>query len=1170
MVDGNITPADMLERITSAKLAAETACLTTLMAAYEIPLEIREKSARDSEKLISHIRHSNRLPYFDAICADLGLTTPEGVALLRLSESLMRVPDGPTARALIADKLTRVDWNGHRGESQSQRVSATLFALDMVSRILGKLNRRPGAARSDSLLRAMFLFPSTSFIRQGLRLLGRRFVHGTTMARAIRRARELERKGFTHSYDMLGEEALTAHDADRFFEDYTSAITALRKNCQSSDFRDNPGISIKLSALHPRYEMTQKERVLDELSDKLLTLSLLAKDLNMGLNIDAEEADRQELSLGVIERVLRNQQLAGWDGFGIVVQAYNKAAPYMLDYLYALAAELDRKIMVRLVKGAYWDKEIKRAQVEGLRDFPVYTRKSATDVAYLCCAQKLMGMTDRVYPQFATQNAQTAMTIAHLAAHRNVQSFEFQRMHGMMEPLHHELRIRFGTRCRIYAPVGRYRELLPYLARRLLENGANSSFVNQFANRRYAASAIAADPFKTLEKDNLSNRAPITRPENLFGSERVNSKGWDLHSPSTQRDIESRRAPFRTSTWDLSPKLAVNGAPKAARALFNPARPDELIGTVCDTRTVDLQAAISAATPWTGVSPEQRGRILRKASDLYESQAGEIFALLCREAGKTLRDATGELREAIDFLRYYAQQAEQLTDDEPAGVVACISPWNFPLAILTGQVAGALAAGNGCIAKPAEQSPLVAGLAVDMLHEAGVPREVLQLVPGAGEEIGAALVSSPSIAGVAFTGSTATAQAINRTMSRSMDPTVPLVAETGGLNVMIIDSTSLPEQAVSDIVTSSFQSAGQRCSAARMIYVQRDIEESFLNMLFGTMDELVTGDPWNLSTDVGPLIDEKARQRVSAHIDHARQEGRLLKQCDTPRQGHFVAPAVIRVGGIADVQEDVFGPVAHVASFRPADLGTIVESINESGYGLTFGLHTRIDTRMDDLASRLKVGNIYINRNQIGAVVESQPFGGEGLSGTGPKAGGVNYVRAFCRKTGLMHEPPDAPEVDPAKVQDMLNEAGLEVSHAGDFTNLPGPTGESNRLGQFARGTILCLGPTAEDSVAQAVQARAAGCACVQIAPGANGQLAMDGFLPRIALSTLSQFDAVALWSSPSDLREVRRALAAREGRIIPLLHAANLTPACRVERHICIDTTAAGGNAAIYHEASS
>ena len=1104
----------IFNRIVTAKLENEDKVLDALANEHVVDEQDRRRISAAAESLVIDIRRTAKVNALDALLGEYGLGSDEGVALLRLAEALMRIPDAATMDALIADKLVPVDWRSHRGKSNSRFVNAVTLALELTAFCLrGSQGQGIGAAARRFLKNA-----STPVVRIAVRRatqqLAGRFVLGSTIEQAIRKSVPAERAGFSYSYDMLGEAALTQEDADFFFDAYKTAISALKPSCTESDFRDNRGVSIKLSALHPRYEMTQRDRVLKELTERLSALAHMAKDANMGLNIDAEEADRLELSLEVIEAVLRDPGLAGWDGFGIVVQAYGKAAPHVLDWLYALAGELDRKIMIRLVKGAYWDTEIKRAQVEGLKTFPVYTRKSATDVSYLSCVQKLLGMTDRIYPQFAGHNAHTVSAILDLAGENR--SFEFQRIHGMGESLHTKVLGRSGVRCRIYAPVGEHRELLPYLARRMLENGANSSFVNQIVSRGWEASDIAADPFDTLQRARERNIQPIAEPEFLFGQERRNSTGWDLHNPATLATVDAIREPYRSGQWDRTAGFA------DSETIHNPSDPSEVVGRAGAADTAQADAALNTAVDWSGTPPAERGLILTRASDLYESHAGEMFALLCREAGRTPKDAVAELREAVDFLRYYSSEAVKLQNRHPLGLVACISPWNFPLAIFTGQVAGALAAGNGVLAKPAAQTRLIAGLAVDLLHQAGVPKDVLHFVPGSGATVGNALVSDRRVSGVAFTGSTETAARIAARMAEGQDPDSRLVAETGGLNAMIVDSTALPEQVIRDILASSFQSAGQRCSALRMLYVQSDVSEPMLKMLYGAMDEMRLGNPWDAATDVGPLIDAKAQQEIAAYIDAARSEGRLLWQCAAPEAGCFVGPAALRVNGIEDLDDEVFGPVLHVATFEAHEIDKIVAAINASGYGLTFGLHSRVDERVRSLSRRLNTGNVYVNRNQIGAVVGSQPFGGEGLSGTGPKAGGPAYLKAFTRSAFTRRPVSSGGETDAAEVQKLLTAARRLPDAPVATEEMPGPTGEANHLSHWPRGTVLCLGPSADDAARQAEIAEQAGCSAVQVADGAAGEFAHSGFLPREALATLEHVGAVALWSADDDLRRAR------------------------------------------------
>ena len=1150
--------------IRNINLADDAAVLAQLRRTAAIPQDIRDQAHSRAVALVDDIRAAKNLGLMEVFLAEYGLSTHEGVALMCLAEALLRVPDPETIDALIDDKITPSHWNEHLGKSSSSLVNASTWALMLTGKVLDDTGDGVVAALRGAVKRLGEPVIRTA-VQQAMRELGRQFVLGETIQDAISRGAKRRRRGYTFSYDMLGEAALTAADAQKNLAAYTASIMALKPFCQSPDIRRNPGISIKLSAIHPRYEFTQHARVMDELVPRTLALAKLAKDAGMGLNIDAEEADRLDLSLDVIQAVLSDASLAGWDGFGVVVQAYGKRAVPVIDWLYALAKRLDRRIMVRLVKGAYWDTEIKRAQVEGLAGFPVFSRKQATDVSYICCAKKLLGLTDQIYPQFATHNAHTVATVLELAQGRDV--YEFQRLHGMGEALHSRVLATQGTQCRIYAPVGTHRDLLAYLVRRLLENGANSSFVKQIVSKSVPATEICADPFDAWDRADGTASAAIVQPNALFGDTRKNSKGWDLNDPVDLAAIDAARAKFRNRTWECQPLTVKPCAGGERHDVFSPAGPGDTVGSVMLATAQDVEAAIAAAAPWDQPAAT-RAAILRATSHLYEENFAELFAVLCREAGKTPDDAVAELREAVDFLRFYAVECERLAGSEPRGVMSCISPWNFPLAIFTGQIAAALAAGNAVLAKPAEPTPIIASLGVALMHQAGVPRAALQLLPGLGSVVGARITATHQCDGVCFTGSTATAQTINRAMAAVTSPDAPLIAETGGINAMIVDSTALPEQAVQDIVMSAFKSAGQRCSALRILYVQADVAQRFLNMLYGAMDELRVGDPWDYSTDLGPIINAAAQKDIANHIDQARQDGRLLHQIAAPKSECFVAPAVISVRGIGDIAQEIFGPVLHVATYRSEELDRIVDDINGSGYGLTFGMHSRIDDRIAQVTSRLHVGNIYINRNQIGAIVASQPFGGEGLSGTGPKAGGPSYVERLTLSKTLRPQPVNGEWADLSRVQHAINNCVARPERI-SVRSMGGPTGESNQLSSYGRGVVLCLGASAQDAEAQAQIARQNGCTPLIIVPGATADAAIDGLLPRSALSELANFDAVVLWSSTSDQSAARAALAARGGAILPLICERHFGERCRIERHICIDTTAAGGNATLLAAAS-
>jgi len=1180
MPDTQAELTDLRARIRAHHLPDEGEVVQALAEAARLDDAARAEISAHGARLVEEVRRSSDPGLMESFLAEYGLSTKEGVALMCLAEALLRVPDEQTIDALIEDKIAPSNWGKHLGHSSSSLVNASTWALLLTGKVLSGDDGDSLAATLRGALKRLGEPVIRTAVGQAMRELGRAFVLGRDIDEAMKRARGMEQKGYTYSYDMLGEAARTEADARRYHMSYSRAISSIATACKADDTRENPGISVKLSALHPRYEYPQAPRMLDGLIARARSLAVLARSANMGLNIDAEEQDRLDLSLDVIEALVSDPALRGWDGFGVVVQAYGPRAAPVIDWLYELARKHDRKLMVRLVKGAYWDTEIKHAQELGLDGFPVFTRKSHTDVSYIACARQLLGMTDRIYPQFATHNAHSVAAILAMAGNA---PFEFQRLHGMGERLHQVvIEGREANRCRIYAPVGAHRDLLAYLVRRLLENGANSSFVNQIVDEAVSAAEIAGDPFDAAGAPKPN--AHIRRGPDLFAPERVNSRGWDLTDPLEVTEIEHARAPFAAHQWEAAPLIAGGVRGTHRREAWNPARPGDKVGHVMEAAAEDVEVALAAARQgaesWAATPVAERAEALRRTADLYEAHGPELFALCTREAGKTMFDAVAELREAVDFLRYYAAEAEAAGDtaDPPRGVFACISPWNFPLAIFTGQIAAALATGNAVLAKPAEQTPLIAARAVHLMHEAGIPRAAIQLLPGDGPTVGARLTSDARVDGVCFTGSMETAAAIHRAMADHLAPHAPLIAETGGLNAMIVDSTALPEQAVRDIIASAFQSAGQRCSACRMLYVQEDVAERTLEMLFGAMDTLSVDDPWALSTDVGPVIDADARDDIEGHIQDWAAKGRLLSRIRTPETGTFVAPAVIKLDGIADLDREVFGPVLHVATFAHDEIDAVVDAVNATGYGLTFGLHTRIDDRVQQIVERVKCGNAYVNRNQIGAIVGSQPFGGEGLSGTGPKAGGPHYLARFRAPA---HDPvpaaEDGRELSQGEVGSAL--AALSVPEfAPQVRSMPGPTGESNRLSVLPRGRVLCLGPTYAAAMAQADRALTAGNAALIAAPGAlakelaaGGEVAaLDGSVAADALTRLGPLDAVMCDGDAAVLRAIRKALAARDGPIIPLITAADGPVMLTRERHLCVDTTAAGGNASLLADAEA
>lgn len=1188
------------QQILDHYLADEYQVIQTLISNAHISDEQRSSISERAADLVRRVRSNSNPTMMEKFLAEYGLTTKEGVALMCLAEVLLRVPDSTTIDALIEDKLVSGEWRKHLGQSDSSLVNSSTWALLITGKLIAETDNKGIAQTLRGMVKRLGEPVVRTAVGQAMKEMGRQFVLGRTINEATKRAKKYESKGYTYSYDMLGEAARTDADAQRYFESYSEAINELSSACEHDDIRQNPGISVKLSALHARYEYVQKQRVINELVPRTLALAKQAKAANMGFNIDAEEADRLVISLDVIEAVLSDPELQDWDGFGVVVQAFGQRASFVLDWLYALSNRLDRKIMVRLVKGAYWDAEIKRAQVLGLDGFPVFTRKVNSDVSYISCAKKLLGMTDRIYPQFATHNAHSVAAILELAQGQDC--YEFQRLHGMGESLHDEVFNEEKTRCRIYAPVGAHHDLLAYLVRRLLENGANSSFVNQIVDTSIQPEEIARDPFTAVAAfgEKVSSQV-ITRPADLYGKDRPNAKGWDITNAVEVDEINRGRDAFKSTVWKGQPVIAGDVSGAELNVIFNPAVPSDLVGKVTQASANDIETAISAAQDgfreWSALSAEQRGAYIHRVGELFEENAHELFAITTREAGKTLLDAIGEIREAVDFAYFYANEGIRNKNAGKArGVVTCISPWNFPLAIFAGQVLANLAAGNAVIAKPAETTALIATRAVELMHEAGIPKSAVQLLPGTGATVGAALTSDPRIDGVCFTGSTLTAQRINKVMAENMAPDAPIVAETGGLNAMIVDSTALPEQVVRDVLASSFQSAGQRCSALRMLYIQKDIADHLLEMLYGAMEELKVGNPWDITTDVGPVIDQNAKAKIQAHCKKYSEMGRLNKVLPVPSDGFFVAPTVIELDGIEDLDEEIFGPVLHVATFEADELNGVIDTINSKGFGLTFGLHTRLDSRVESITRRIKVGNTYVNRNQIGAIVGSQPFGGEGMSGTGPKAGGPQYVRRFMKTETLPMATISAngtvtaaqlqlaiDEVKTKQWPDTSSRSELLQANFGkvipaldaEAEEMPGPTGELNRLSCAARGVVLCLGPDLDTALVQAELALSQGNSVVVVAPDSTEALqtateagapivAIDGHLQPAALQSCDGFEAIVSAAAVSTLREYRVQLAKRDGALLPLITEHQSPERFVIERHLCIDTTAAGGNASL------
>jgi RHH-type transcriptional regulator, proline utilization regulon repressor / proline dehydrogenase / delta 1-pyrroline-5-carboxylate dehydrogenase len=982
-----------------------------LLQTAGLSAEANARIDRTATRLIAAIRSTDdRLGGVEDMLREFALSTKEGLALMVLAEALLRVPDARTADQFIEDKLGQGDFVHHETKSSAFLVNASAWALGMSARVivpgetpvgtLGRLAKRLGVPTVRAAT------------RQAMRLMGSHFVLGETIEAALARAQPHSAHPLRYSFDMLGEGARTADDAERYFNSYASAIEAIGRAAHDRPLPDRPGISVKLSALHPRFEALGQQRVMAELVPRLIDLARQAKAHDLNFTVDAEEADRLELSLEVIAAAFSDASLAGWDGFGLAIQAYQKRASAVIDYADGLARTLNRRMMVRLVKGAYWDGEIKRAQERGLDDYPVFTRKAMSDLNYSACAQKLLALRPRIYPQFATHNALTVAGILELADEKN--GFEFQRLHGMGEALYAQLsEDRPGLAYRTYAPVGSHRDLLAYLVRRLLENGANSSFVALAADDAVPVATLLRRPAALIGTAANARHPNIPLPRNLYQPRRINSRGIEFGERAALNELVSA---IGADTAPVAAASLIDGETVmgTARQLASPIDQTISVGTVIDATPQDVDRAISAARAgfktWSKTPVGTRAEILVKAARLLEQRRAHFIALLQREGGKTLDDALSEVREAVDYCRYYAAEGRERFgegEDMPGptgesnslrlrglGVFAAISPWNFPLAIFLGQVTAALMAGNAVVAKPAEQTPVIAAEAIRLLHKAGVPFTALHLVLGDGN-IGAALTAHPDIAGVVFTGSTEVARAINRALAAKNGPIVPLIAETGGINAMIVDGTALPEQVADDVVTSAFRSAGQRCSALRLLFVQDDVAERMIEMMSGAARELRVGDPRELATHIGPVIDAEAKQRLEAHLARMKKTALVHFAGEAPR-GNYVAPHIFELTEAGQLTEEVFGPVLHVVRYRADQLGSVLASIERSGYGLTLGIHSRIDDTVDAVIDRLSVGNIYVNRNMIGAVVGVQPFGGHGLSGTGPKAGGPHYLPRFA------------------------------------------------------------------------------------------------------------------------------------------------------------------------------
>jgi len=1222
--------------ITAAWRRPETDAVSMLLEQARLPQDVAEKTHKLAwnlaDKLRSQKTATGRAGMVQSLLQEFSLSSQEGVALMCLAEALLRIPDKATRDALIRDKISTGNWQSHIGRSASLFVNAATWGLLFTGRLVSTHNE---ASLSRSLNRIIGK-SGEPLIRKGvdmaMRLMGEQFVTGETIAEALANARKLEDKGFRYSYDMLGEAALTAADAQAYLVSYQQAIHAIGKASNGRGIYEGPGISIKLSALHPRYSRAQYDRVMEELYPRLKSLTLLARQYDIGINIDAEEADRLEISLDLLEKLCFEPELAGWNGIGFVIQAYMKRCPFVIDYLIDLATRSRRRLMIRLVKGAYWDSEIKRAQMEGLEGYPVYTRKVYTDISYLACAKKLLAVPNLIYPQFATHNAHTLSAIYNLAGQNYYPGqYEFQCLHGMGEPLYEQVvgKVADGKLnrpCRIYAPVGTHETLLAYLVRRLLENGANTSFVNRIADATLPLDELVADPVQAVEKLAAQEgqagvpHPKIPLPRDLYGSERVNSAGLDLANEHRLASLSSALLSSAAQKWEAKPMLEAPVADAEMTPVINPAEPGDIVGYTRETSAEEvslaLDNAVNSAPIWFATPPQERAAILERAAVLMEDQLQTLIGILVREAGKTFSNAIAEVREAVDFLHYYAAQVREDFDNEthrPLGPVVCISPWNFPLAIFTGQIAAALAAGNSVLAKPAEQTPLIAAQGVAILLEAGVPPGVVQLLPGRGETVGAALTGDERVRAVMFTGSTDVATLLQRNIATRLDPQgrpTPLIAETGGMNAMIVDSSALTEQVVVDVVSSAFDSAGQRCSALRVLCLQEEIADHTLTMLRGAMAECRMGNPGRITTDIGPVIDAEAKTNIERHIQAMRAKGRTVFQAVRENSadakewqtGTFVPPTLIELESFDELKKEVFGPVLHVVRYSRNQLESLMKQINAAGYGLTLGVHTRIDETIAQVTGSAHVGNLYVNRNMVGAVVGVQPFGGEGLSGTGPKAGGPLYLYRL-----LASRPDDALQTtlsrhDSQRSVDAQVKAALqqplealvnwaadrpalkalctrfgELAQAGTQRVLPGPTGERNTFILLPRERVLCLADNEEDALVQLAACCAVGSMVLWPEDDLHRQLAKQ--LPPAVSARISHarpdsllnmpFDAVIYHGDSDQLRTLCEQVAAREGAIVSVQGFARgetnlLLERLYLERSLSVNTAAAGGNASL------
>ncbi len=1182
------------DAITDAYRLEETTAVTRLAATLDFSTAEQDNIRERARLLISKVRNDrSKSSGVDALMHEFSLSSEEGVALMCLAEALLRIPDNATRDRLIKDKLAGGDWKSHIGNSPSMFVNAAAWGLLLT----GKLSQPTSDKGLSAALNRVIQKGGEPFIRGGvnyaMKMLGKQFVTGQTIDEALANGKAREKLGYRFSFDMLGEAAMTEADADRYYNDYVKAIHAIGKDSAGRGVYDGNGISVKLSAIHPRYVRAQHKRVMSELLPRLKALFVLAKDYNIGLNIDAEEANRLELSLDLMEKLVSEPELQGFNGIGFVVQAYQKRCPFVIDYLIDLARRNGQKLMIRLVKGAYWDSEIKWAQVDGIDGYPVYTRKVHTDVSYLACAKKLLAAQDAIFPQFATHNAQSLASIYEMGEGKD---YEFQCLHGMGETLYDQVvgAQNMGRRVRIYAPVGTHETLLAYLVRRLLENGANSSFVNRIVDESVSIDDLTRSPLEELA-DTQGTPNPLTpTAKNIYANGRKNSKGLDLSNEHVLQRLEQHLSEACQIDFNVSSLTATSLKGQDAHPVLNPADNSDIVGQVSFADASDvpniIDVAISAQTSWQAVSPSERAAMLRRFADLMEDERRMALLMMVavREAGKTLQNAISEVREAVDFCHYYANETERLQLNQPVGTVVAISPWNFPLAIFVGEVVSALAAGNTVVAKPAEQTSIIAYLAVAWLYEAGVPNDALQLVLGAGD-VGAALTADTRINAVVFTGSTDVARKINATLAKRDDHPI-LIAETGGMNAMIVDSTALPEQVCTDVLASAFDSAGQRCSALRILCLQEDVAKPMIAMIKGAMDELVVGNPRLLATDVGPVIDQEAHDNLYKHINALKVTNPYHEiAVNGGEQGTFVAPILFELNDLSELKQEVFGPVLHVVTYKADKLPALIDDINAKGYALTHGIHSRIDGTIAAISERIEAGNIYINRNIVGAVVGVQPFGGHGLSGTGPKAGGPFYLQRLSNLPYWTMPNPDTPAlINSANVQEAITIAE-EAKRAGELSQealeriqqlltalpersrhkavvmLDGPTGEENSLSYHAPASVWLYGGTFAQALEAFTELVANGTKVVITSDSPLTAWATRSQQLLVAEETVAMRNTITVALSPLPLA-TKVALSQTDGALKKIIAAEHGLDMAKLYHEVSQshNTTAAGGNASL------